>query len=105
MELQKFIETTLQEVTAGLHNSNKMMIDAATGKGISDSDYMKVDFDIAVTTTKESEGDMNGKVAVLSIFSLGGSLAQKDGISNVSRIKFSVFVKLNTLNQKNVVVV
>jgi hypothetical protein len=101
MELQTFIETTLREITSGLYNSNKKMVEEKVGKGIPDLKVMNVDFDIAVSASSENESDIGGKITVLGIgLSISGSQTEKININNLSRIKFTVPVKLKTMDEK-----
>ena len=101
MELQTFIETTLKEITTGLHNSNRSMLKDEVGIGIPDHNVMNVEFDIAVSASSENGNDVGGKITVLGIgLSIAGSQSEKTNINNLSRIKFTVPVKLKTLNQK-----
>jgi hypothetical protein len=101
MELQKFIEDTLKQITNGLHNGHHDMLNSGVGRGIRDMGYMEVEFDIALTTSKESNDGVGGKVAVLGgFFSVGGKVAQRDEVNNASRIKFTVPVYLQTMGLK-----
>jgi hypothetical protein len=101
MELQTFIETTLKEITTGLHNSNNKMLENNVGRGIPDHNVMNVEFDIAVSASSENGSDVGGKITVFGIgLSLTGSQSEKINNNNLSRIKFTVPLKLNTLNQK-----
>lgn len=104
MELQQFIEQTISQVTSGLHNSSKTMIENNTGGGIPDLQKLIVEFDIAVSASQDSASDFGGKISVLGLnLSIGGNQAQKDVTSNVSRIKFTVPIKLKTIDEKFVV--
>jgi hypothetical protein len=101
MELQTFIETTLKEITTGLHNSNNSMLKDEVGSGIPDHNTMNVEFDIAVSASSENESDIGGKITVLGIgLSIVGNQSEKTNNNNLSRIKFTVPIKLRTLNQK-----
>ncbi len=100
MDLQHFIEETIRDVTVALHNSNKEMIENGFGRGIADLDEMKVDFDIAVTVATDRGSEVGGKITVLGLnLQVGGSQKQKESNEHISRIKFTVPVKLNTLGQ------
>lgn len=101
MELQQFIEQTMKDITTGLHNSNKGMIDAGSGKGISDLNAMEVNFDIAVTVTNDKGNEVGGRITVLGIgLQLGGSQKQREATEHISRIKFTVPLRLKTLGEK-----
>ena len=45
MELKDFIEKSLQDITAAIHNSSKKMIHDKTGKGIPDHKEITISFD------------------------------------------------------------
>lgn len=101
MELQQFIEQTISQVTSGLHNSSKTMVENKTGRGIPDLQNLLVEFDIAVTASHDTDSEIGGKISVLGInLSISGKQAQKDITSNVSRIKFTVPIKINTIEEK-----
>lgn len=101
MELQIFIETTIKEITTGLHNSSKTMIDDKVGKGISDLKEINVDFDIAVSASSTNENEIGGKITVLGIgFNISGNTVEKNNDHNISRIKFTVPIRLKTLDEK-----
>lgn len=106
MELQAFIETTLKEITTGLYNSHNKMVEEKVGKGISDYKVMNVDFDIAVSASNENESGIGGKITVFGIeLNLSGNHSEKSNTNNLSRIKFTVPLKLITMNEKFIPVV
>jgi hypothetical protein len=97
MELKEFIEKSIMEITSALHNSSQQMIDAKTGKGISDMYEVKVSFDIAVTVFESLEKEGSGKISVAGIAGLGGTKKSGTEKQEVSRITFEVPVILNTI--------
>lgn len=99
MELQNFIETTIKDISVGLHNSNNTMIKDKVGKGIPDLKEINIDFDIAVSASSINETELKGKITVLGFgINLSGANAEKLNENNFSRIKFSVPVKIKTNN-------
>lgn len=99
MELQQFIEKTVKEVSTSLHNSSIKMVEENFGKGISDLNPMMLEFDIAVTVTNDHGANIGGKITVLGI-ELGGAKTQKERSEYISRIKFTVPLRLKTLDEK-----
>ncbi len=97
MELKEFIEKSIMDVTSALHNSSQQMIDAKTGKGISDAFEIKVSFDIAVTVFESMGQEGSGKISIAAIAGLGGTIKSGNEKQEVSRITFEVPVRLNTI--------
>jgi hypothetical protein len=82
------------------------MLEEKVGTGIPDHKVMNVDFDIAVSASSENESNLGGKITVLGIgLSITGSQTEKTNINNLSRIKFTVPVKLKTMEEKFIPVV
>jgi hypothetical protein len=102
MELKEFIEKSIMEITSALHNSSQQMIDAKTGKGISDAFEIKVSFDIAVTVFESMGQEGSGKISIAVIAGLGGTIKSGNEKQEVSRITFEVPVKLNTIGAKQI---
>ena len=106
MELQSFIETTLKEITNALYNSSNEMLENKVGNGIPDMKVINIDFDIAVSASTENESEIGGKITVLGIgLNISGNQGEKTSTNNLSRIKFTVPVKLKTINDKFPVIV
>ena len=60
-----------------------------------------IEFDIAVSATEKSEGDLHGGIKVLSIIDAGGKNSKEITNSTVSRIHFGVNVNEYTKDQIN----
>ncbi len=104
MELQDFIEKSIKDITSAIHNSNKKMIEDQTGKGISDLYEIKISFDIAVTAGESSEKTGNGKINVLGLVDIGGTVKSGNEKQEVSRITFEVPVILNTIGSGPIII-
>lgn len=96
MNLQDFIKETLVEIMQGVRDAQQEIgantsgePATVTGTIVGSNVLQQVDFDVAVTTTSESGG--GAKVSVLGI---GAGMDGKSSTEAVSRIKFSVPIKL-----------
>lgn len=99
MELEQFIEETINEIVTAINISSLKMINDKTGAGVSDFKPIEVSFDIAVTIANSDE--KGGKISVLGPW-FGGEAGKKLTTieQNASRIKFSVPIMLKTINKK-----
>lgn len=100
MELQTFIETTIKEISAAINMSSQEIINQSIGGGISDFSIMNVEFDIAVSASSESESQAGGKVTVFEVIRVGGKASDKEASQSISRIKFTVPLRLKTLGER-----
>lgn len=93
MKLSEFVSETLLEIEEGLaivheqNNHNYSMTDSSK-KGHAPGGT--VDFDVAITTTKTSDGKAGAGLSVVGIDLLEASVSSKNEASAISRIKFSV---------------
>ena len=97
MELKDFIEETLKQIISGVRSAQENAIELGAKinpRGGSVVEMRNVHFDVAVGTSKETE--TKGGIGVVVV--PGGSAGSQDqsdvASSSMSRIKFSVPVKL-----------
>jgi hypothetical protein len=101
VDLEKFIEETLLEISGGLKNANAHLKEASAKPDAPNTFFLRpgsqtergagIEFDVAVTTRIDGGGTANAKLRLAVVEAdLGG----KGGASNerVSRIKFTVCV-------------
>lgn len=108
MELEEFIKNTLLGIRNGLHNANieiakleggvlgkdqpaLFQIESHGGQG--GKSY--INFDIAVTVSKEDQKIGGGKVHV-AVINAGGEISNIEKQEYISRIKFALISGLNT---------
>ena len=100
MKLDEFISNVLQDIDKGM----------SSAKGSTNRDYFilttdkpGVSFDIAVTTTKSSDAEVNGKANVGFIEVLGAgvgtTIGNKKEDSEASRIQFTIHVPPQTIEE------
>ena len=97
MELQDFIDETLKQIISGVRSAQESAIELGAKvnpRGGSVVEMRSVHFDIAVSTSEGTE-KKGGIVVVVGPVGSVGSQDQSDVVSSsMSRIKFSVPVKL-----------
>ncbi len=100
MELQKFIEQAVLDIAKAIQNGSNEMKFNGTGNGIPDDNDIKVNFDIAVTVSNNDTTEGGGKISVLGPYLnfLGSKKSEKD-VEYVSRLTFSVPIKIKTFGQ------
>ena len=97
MELKEFISQTITQITEGIISGNKYL-KKKKKQGEIDQGYMRVNFDIAVSVTEESQKDKGGKITVVNIFQAGVSKSDsaktdfaREVIPALSKSYFEVF--------------
>lgn len=119
MELNTFITETLNAINKGIknaqpvalengaivnpiiHSSNPNSKPIVSIKGVGGArEVSQVDFDIAVTVSKNSENDIQGGINVYAI-KLGATKNDTEKNESVSRIKFSINVVLPATDPNN----
>ncbi|MDO6804004.1 hypothetical protein Q4595_16280 [Wenyingzhuangia sp. 1_MG-2023] len=96
MELDIFITKTINSVVKGVADSQN----ESKEKGACVNPVMRaygnhkptitnLEFDIAITSSSETENQINGGISVVNI-SLGGKSSDKDIEKSISKVKFSV---------------
>ena len=95
MEIKEFIKETLVGVQEAINECSDSetngVINPVWGKAadVNNSNIKQVEFDIAVTVTNKSTGDIKGGIKVMGV-DLGGVREKNEETGNVSRIKFSI---------------
>lgn len=94
MELQKFVQQTIEEIVNGIADAKNSL-----GDGVVDplrqgaiASYQKIhdiDFDVAVTVEEKNGSDVKGKISVFG-YGVGGGINSDKSSSTVTRIKFIV---------------
>lgn len=92
MELNEFIKQTIIQITDGIRDGHKYIIDNKFGEGVKDTHGKEVTFDVAVSTNEEETSGVSGKVSVVKIFTAGGKDESTTKASNVSRIQFKLYL-------------
>lgn len=98
MELKEFVKQTIIQITDGVMDGHKYVVDNNYGKGVQSSKYKEVSFDVAVTSNEEAKTGIAGKLAVASVLSFGGKDETISAATNSSRIQFKIYVHLETGN-------
>lgn len=92
MELKTFVQQTLEHIISGVSDSHTHAI--KHGASIATHGYITdVEFDVAVTTTDNSERKGGAGIFVFG-FGIGGSGKTEATTSAVSRVKFKVTLGL-----------
>ena len=99
MELHEFVKQTLVEIGRAMQEAHQELV-KNEGKGIDDYNYTSVKFDIAVSEDQQSSKTGGGKLNVVSVFNLGGEVADSVKNSVVNRIQFEVKLHAKTAGRK-----
>ena len=104
MNLQEFVRESLLELSAGISEANIETRKRATSDAFKEATRFiirgshlgqpgsLIDFDIALTLTKEAQAGGGGRLNI-SVVDLGGGRETSQSDERVSRIKFSVEVQ------------
>lgn len=95
MELKEFIKETIVQISEGIRAGQKYIDDHDLGDGISDDKGKEISFDVAVNSENENKAGVGGKISVASVFSLGADGSNTAKNSNLSRIQFKLFLKVD----------
>ncbi len=95
MELKDFIKETIAQISEGIREGQKYIDEHNYGNGISDEKGKEITFDVAVTSEEQDTTGMGAKISVASILSIGGEGSNTLKSSNLSRIQFKLFLKVN----------
>lgn len=96
MELKEFIKQTIIQITDGVIEGHKYVVDNELGDGIRDVTYKEVSFDIAVTTNDEEKTGVGGKLNVVSFFNVGMNKEDISRSTNYNRIQFKLNLGIKT---------
>jgi hypothetical protein len=95
MELKEFIKETIIQISEGIRASQKYIDENNLGEGIRDDKGKEINFDVAVTSEEQDTTGLGGKISIASIISLGGEDTNTLKSSNLSRIQFKLYLKIN----------
>lgn len=101
MDLKTFISTTLVQIVEGVAAATATIAEGTSNASVNPVDVghdsqktwgepHPVEFDVAVTTTDDTQVGGSLGIKVAGIFSLGGDVHDKSTSASVSRIKFVV---------------
>ncbi len=95
MELKEFIAQTITQITDGISAGNSYL-QSTEKKGDINDGYIRVNFDVAVSTSDENKNDKGGKITVVNIFQAGINNENNSKHSYESRIQFNILMSVNT---------
>ena len=94
MELKEFIKQTIIQISEGVIEGHKHIIEHG-GEGVYD-EYHPVNFDVAVVSDEQAKTDIGGKISVASIFSTGAGSEKIQKNTNHSHIQFQIQIHVAT---------
>ncbi len=95
MELKEFVKETIIQITDGIREGQQYITENQFGEGVRDDKAKEINFDIAVSTDTSDTVGGGGKISVASFFNAGANAEQVNKSSNLSRIQFKLYVKIN----------
>lgn len=120
MDIKDFIKESLLQIVDGITEANAALeaegasipTSGVVGDGVLWSvvkdgkkdkavQFMRVDFDLAVTVTQGDNIKAGGGVSIASLFNAGASSEESNQSQSVSRIKYTIPLELPKLNNKN----
>jgi hypothetical protein len=87
MELQEFVQRTIEQIIAGIKASHQVVTE--NGGRIDTNSFQKIEFDVAVTTSEDKEKKGGAGILVWGI-GLGAQAKVETNNSCVSRVQFTV---------------
>lgn len=99
MELKEFIKETIVQISEGIRDGQKYIDDHNYGQGIMDNKGKEISFDVAVTSEAEDKIGGGVKISVASILNVGGDGSNTLKSSNLSRIQFKLYLKINAKDE------
>lgn len=100
MQLDEFVKVTLMQVVKGVNDAQQeaeklgAVVNPRPKEGWGDRRETSVSFDVALTVSDTSAGEVGGKLTVASMLSLGGKTTETDLRQETSRIQFEVTLAL-----------
>ncbi|WP_019446049.1 hypothetical protein [Aeromonas sp. 159] len=100
MQLDEFVKTTLMQVVKGVKDAQEeavgfgAVVNPRPNGGYGPARETQIDFDVALTVTGTSSGEVGGKIAVASFLNLGGKATESDARQETSRVKFELTLAL-----------
>lgn len=107
MDLKNFTKQALIDIVQGANEANeeflrndKAIIESTfCNSGMTSANIVRVEFDVAVTTTENNKSEGGGKLNVANLISVGGGLESSNSNQSVSRIKYSIPVTLTLIDE------
>jgi hypothetical protein len=96
MQLQEFVNRTINEIAAGLQESHKNL--EKSGSKVDDAHQITIDFDIAVLSEDQTSANTGAGLTVASVISAGHRTESENKTQITNRVKFSVQVNIKTAN-------
>lgn len=106
MQLDEFVKTTLMQVAKGVKDAQQeaeelgVVVNPRPEEGWGRRRETNVSFDVALTVSDTSAGEVGGKLTVASMLSFGGKTTETDLRQETSRIQFEVTLALPCTEEK-----
>ncbi len=117
MDIKDFIKESLNQIVEGISEANKALKEQGAyiptrmvvGDGVwvtldketnTTRNFMKVDFDLAITITQSDNIKATGGLSIASIFNAGAESEDSNRNEEVSRIKYTIPLALPELDKK-----
>ncbi|MBV7412942.1 hypothetical protein [Aeromonas sp. sif2433] len=100
MQLDEFVKATIMQVVKGVKDAQEeaaeygAVVNPRPNGGYGHPRETPVAFDVALTVTGTSSGEVGGKVTVASFLTLGGKATESDARQETSHVKFEVTLAL-----------
>lgn len=108
MQLDEFVKATLMQVVKGVSDAQQeaaelgAVVNPRPEEGYGQRRETSVAFDVALTVTGASAGEVGGKLAVASMFSFGGKTSESDSRQETSRVQFDVTMALPCSEERKI---
>ncbi|HDX8401316.1 TPA: hypothetical protein RQN00_001405 [Aeromonas dhakensis] len=106
MQLDEFVKTTLMQVVKGVKEAQEAaaefgaVVNPRPEEGWGKRRETNVSFDVALTVSDTSAGEIGGKLTVASLLNFGGKITETDLKQETSRIQFEVMMALPCIEEK-----
>ncbi|MFQ2510948.1 hypothetical protein ACK31D_03475 [Aeromonas caviae] len=106
MQLDEFVKTTLMQVVKGVKEAQEAaaefgaVVNPRPEEGWGKRSETNVSFDVALTVSDTSAGEIGGKLTVASLLNFGGKTTETDLKQETSRIQFEVMMALPCIEEK-----
>ena len=106
MQLDEFVKTTLMQVAKGVKDAQQeaeemgAVVNPRPEEGWGKRRETSVSFDVALTVSDTSAGEVGGRLTVASMLSFGGKTTETDLRQETSRIQFEVTLALPCTEEK-----
>lgn len=106
MQLDEFVKTTIMQVVKGVKDAQEeaaelgAVVNPRPKEGWGDRRETSVSFDVALTVSDTSAGEVGGKLTVASMLSFGGKTTETDLRQETSRIQFEVTLALPSTEER-----